>query len=101
MLLRYILVWFITVNTTYGRPETDSLSIYNPIDYGAVPDGKSLCTRAIQQAIDLCSEKGGGTVQLSNGSYLTGSIFLKSNVQLVIREDAVMLGSTNLKDYPK
>lgn len=70
-------------------------------DYGAVADGRMLCTQAIQQAIDACSELGGGYVVLSRGDYVTGTIELKSNVMLRVEHDARLLGSTNLNDYPE
>ena len=53
---------------------------YNPTDYGAKPDGETVCTEAIQKAIDACAEAGGGTVVFSPGTYMTGSVFLKDKV---------------------
>jgi len=69
-------------------------------DYGAVGDSMTLNTQAIQRAIDECAKHGGGTVVFKPGRYLTGSIFLKSEVRLKIDEGVFLLGSTNLKDYP-
>ena len=73
---------------------------YNPIKFGAKPDGKTLCTAAIQKAIDTCAAAGGGTVELTEGKYLSGTIFFRSGVTLQLDEGATLLGSTNLKDYP-
>ena len=67
--------------------------------FGAVGDGKTLNTKAIQQAIDEASENGGGKVIISRGKFLTGSLQLKSKVELYLEEDAVLLGSTNPEDY--
>jgi polygalacturonase len=67
---------------------------------GAIPDGTTLNTTAIQKAIDACSEKGGGTVRFPKGDYVTGTIVLKSGVMLEIAKDARLLASTNLADYP-
>ncbi len=72
---------------------------YNPIDFGAVGDGATLCTEAIQAAIDKCAESGGGVIQFSSGMYLTGSLFLKSNVILKIPKGVRIVGSSNLNDY--
>jgi polygalacturonase len=72
---------------------------YNIIDFGANPDGKTLTTEAIQKAIDECTATGGGTVTVPAGTYLTNSIFLKSNVDLHIQKGAVLLGSTNPDDF--
>ncbi|NVM63260.1 polygalacturonase [Mucilaginibacter sp. SG538B] len=70
-------------------------------DNGAVNDGVTLNTAAIQKTIDQCSAKGGGTVSFKPGKYLTGSIFLKNNVYLNIDEGVELLGSQDLKDYPE
>ena len=69
--------------------------------YGAVSDGKTISTKAIQQAIDACAAKGGGIVKFKPGSYVTGSIFLKKNVNLQIDKDVLILGSENFSDYPE
>ncbi|MDP4246553.1 MAG: glycosyl hydrolase family 28 protein, partial [Bacteroidota bacterium] len=70
-------------------------------DYGAVPDGATLSTRAIQAAIDACAAKGGGTVLFAPGSYLTGSLFLKAGVELHIDKDVELKGSQRFEDYPE
>jgi len=75
--------------------------IFNPEEFGAIPDGKTLCTTAMQEAIDQCAKGGGGIVRLKGGQYLTGTIFLESNIQLEISEGSTLLGSTELKEYPK
>lgn len=63
--------------------------------------GDALSTLAIQKAIDECAKKGGGTVLLSKGDYISGTIDLKSNIRLEVAEGARLLGSTNLADYPE
>ena len=76
-------------------------SVYNIVEYGAKPDGRTLCTQAIQSAIDKASAAGGGgTVFFPAGKYLSGTIRLKSNITLRLDSGAVLLGSTNIKDYP-
>ncbi len=67
--------------------------------YGAVADGKTLCTDAFKMAIDECSQAGGGIVIVPKGEYLTGAIHLKNNVNLHVSKDAVVKFSTNPKDY--
>jgi polygalacturonase len=69
-------------------------------DYGAVSDTITVNTKAIQQAIDDCAAKGGGKVIFKKGVYVTGSIFIKSNVNLQIDEGVLILGSQNFADYP-
>lgn len=74
---------------------------YNVLDFGAIGNGKHLCTEAIQAAIDSANADGGGKVIVPSGNYLTGSIILKSNVELHLKRNAVLLGSTNPDDYQK
>ncbi|MGN0971057.1 MAG: glycoside hydrolase family 28 protein [Aristaeellaceae bacterium] len=68
--------------------------------FGAIADGHTLNTEAIQRAIDQCSAAGGGTVFFPAGQYLTGSLLLKSHVTLYLDAGAVLLGSRELADYP-
>lgn len=56
--------------------------MYNISDFGAVADGKTLNTEFIQKAIDVCYENGGGRVTVPAGVFVTGTIYLKSNVEL-------------------
>ena len=72
---------------------------FNIINYGASADGKTLCTKAFEKAIDACSKAGGGLVEVPEGTFLTGAIHLKSNVNLHISGRAVVKFSTNSKDY--
>ncbi|MEO6521953.1 MAG: glycoside hydrolase family 28 protein [Mucilaginibacter sp.] len=72
----------------------------NVCDFGAIGDGKTKDTAAIQQTIDRCGVLGGGTVILPEGNYLTGSVQLRSNVTLHLAQNAVITGSPELKDYP-
>ncbi|MDP4290970.1 MAG: glycosyl hydrolase family 28 protein [Bacteroidota bacterium] len=67
--------------------------------WGAIGDGKTLNTAAIQKAIDLCSEQGGGRVIIPDGTWLSGTLMLKNDVTLFLNEKATLLGSTNIADY--
>ncbi|HYJ46690.1 MAG TPA: glycosyl hydrolase family 28-related protein, partial [Pyrinomonadaceae bacterium] len=69
-------------------------------DYGAASDGTTNSTKAIQRAIDECAKAGGGIVTFKPGSYLTGSLFLKSNVELRLEAGVTLLGSQMDADYP-
>ena len=68
--------------------------------FGAVRDGVTLDTQAIQAAVDACARAGGGRVYLPAGSYVSGTVFLKSNVTLYLEAGATLLGSTDVADYP-
>lgn len=74
----------------------DTLSV---VKYGAKPDGVSLNTKAINEAIAACSAKGGGVVLIPNGFWLTGPIKLQSNVNLHLEKNALLLFSKNFDDY--
>lgn len=67
--------------------------------YGATGDAKTLDTRAINAAIDACHASGGGIAYLPPGTYLCGTVVLKSNVTLYLEAGATLLGSTSLADY--
>jgi len=74
-------------------------TIFNVREYGCSSDGTTQDTAALQTAIDECARSGGGTVFVPPGKYLTGTLFLRSNVNLHLAATAVILGSTNLQDY--
>ena len=71
----------------------------NILDFGAKPDGLIINTQAIQNAIDKCSENGGGRVVVPSGVFKTGTIWLKSNVELHLEIGAELVASDNLNDY--
>jgi polygalacturonase len=73
---------------------------FSTAKYGAVGDGKTLNTQAIQKAIDAAAKKG-GVVTFAPGQYLTGSIFLKKGVTLNLPKGVTLLGSQDIKDYPE
>jgi polygalacturonase len=68
-------------------------------DYGAIGNGTTLNTTAIQNAINACHEAGGGKVIVPQGSFLTGTIQLKDNTTLHLDKGATILGSIHLSDY--
>lgn len=70
------------------------------IDFGAVGDGTTLNTDAINHTIDHVSGKGGGKVVIPRGIWLTGPIHLKNDINLHLEEGALLLFSRNLDDYP-
>ncbi len=72
----------------------------NPRNFGAKGDGTTKDTAAIQSAIDACATKGGGTVLLTAGTYLSAPIVLKSNITLQLDKGSTLLGSPDHADYP-
>ena len=79
-----------------GAAENDR---YDVRQYGAVGDGEALDTVAIQTAINVCAEAGGGTVFFPPGTYRAGAIQLKSNITLHVPKGARLLQSKKLDDY--
>ena len=69
-------------------------------EFGAVGDGVTLCTANIQKAINACAAEGGGRVVVSDGAYVTGTLFLYSNVELHLTVTGKLLASLNGEDYP-
>jgi hypothetical protein len=74
---------------------------YNIVDFGAIPDGKTLNTEAIQSTIDSAFNNGGGRVIFPKGLFLSGMIVLKSGIELHLQKEAVLLGSINPAHYKR
>jgi polygalacturonase len=68
-------------------------------NYGAVGDGKTINTTVLQKVIDVATTNGGGKIIVPEGTYLTGTIELKSNIELHLKAKAVLLGSANPFHY--
>lgn len=73
---------------------------YSITGFGAIGDGETINTQAIQKAIDRCAEHGGRVI-IPQGRFVTGTLFMKSNVTLHLERNAFLLGSTRLPDYPE
>jgi len=95
VLISALLITFSWVVPSFG---TDHKT-FNINDYGSNGDGKTLNTGAFQKAIDDCSQNGGGTVLVPKGTFITGTIFLKSNITLFLEEGAVIKGTRDLTKY--
>jgi polygalacturonase len=83
------------------HPLARAAAVCDPTAYGAKADGETKDTAAIQKAIDACEAKGGGTVRLRAGTFLTGPIVLRSHITLEVDPGATLLGSQDKSDYPK
>jgi hypothetical protein len=96
-----IFSWFIGLfyGLLLSGGQAHGAKVFNILKYGAVSDSISLNTRSIQQAIDDAAGQR-GQVLVPKGVYVTGTLVLKSGVELHLEEGAVLLGSTKLEDYP-
>ena len=96
VLLLFALVHPVLGQTAKSTAETKSFNIKT---YGAIGDGDTLNTEAIQKTIDACHAAGGGTVWVPAGDFVIGTIQLKSHVTLSLDHGASLLGSQNFADY--
>lgn len=94
---------FFPQNPPFDMPAFDDLKIpdknCNIKDFGAVADETTLNTQAFKNAISECANAGGGHVIVPDGNWLTGAIHLKSNIDLHLEKNAVILFSKNPEDY--
>lgn len=81
----------------FGTAETFAVD-FRVSDFGAVGDGKTLTTAALQRALDACAGTGGRVV-VPPGKYLTGTLWLGDATELHLEKGAVLLGSPDLSDY--
>lgn len=88
-------VVFVSILTVAKPVDT----VFNVTNFGAIGDGKTLNTVAIQKTIDNCSMQGGGMVLIPDGTFVSGTILLKNDVTLMLHESAILLGSTDIADY--
>ena len=88
----------VTVSAEDGK---QARAVHNILDYGAVADGKTVNTAAIQKAVDACAAEGGGQVLVPAGVFVSGPVFLKSNINFHLGAGATLRGSTDMADYPE
>lgn len=101
ILTKYIVHWFLLI--VLGLVANNAFAqrtAYNVFDYGAILDSSVVQTKAIQAAIDDCYQKGGGTVSVPSGYYKTGTLILKSNVNLHLEPGCVLFASESYIDFP-
>lgn len=73
---------------------------FNAVDFGAIGDDQTLNTAAIQKTIDAAAAAGGGKVTFPDGTYLSGALFLKSNVELHLGEGVTIKAIQDDEHFP-
>jgi hypothetical protein len=91
----------LTAILTFAFITTGYAKDYNASMFGVKSNGTTLNTNSIQKGIDYISANGGGRMVFYVGRYLTGTIYLKSNVTIQLEEGAILVGSANPLDYER
>jgi polygalacturonase len=73
--------------------------IFDIRDYGAIPDGLTLNTEAFHRSVEDCNARGGGTLRVPAGDWLTGPIHLRSNIRLHLERGSLVRFSSRFDDY--
>jgi polygalacturonase len=93
-----------TANLPFAMPEIKApvfpANRVSIVDFGAVSDGETMNTKAINEAIRACAKKGGGTVVIPAGVWMTGPIEFESNLNLTVETGALVIFSPKFEDYP-
>jgi len=95
-----LLAFAIVSMTSVVCAETNKTKIFNIKTYGAIGDGVTINTQAVQKTIDTCHDAGGGVVWVPAGDFVIGTVHLKSHITLSLDYGASLLGSQDWADYP-
>lgn len=93
--------WFFLIFVGIAIHAANAAGTFDIRHFGATGDGRTMDTAAIQKAIDAASSANGGQVNFPPGTYLSGSIRLKSRVHLYLEKGATLLGSEKRENYQK
>jgi hypothetical protein len=92
-------LWCIAIKPLQEFNSVDTVKVFNIKDYGAVGDGKTLNTEAINNTIADCSKAGGGTVLVPAGRFLSGTVHLKSNITLFLDKNATIMATADKSQF--
>lgn len=93
------LVLMMTLAATAPATIAGPSAVVDVRDHGAVGDGRTLDTTAINEAVEACGAAGGGQVRFAPGTYLSGTVHLRSHVTLFLDAGATLVGTTELSRY--
>jgi polygalacturonase len=92
---------FALVETAPAADAVSPAKRYVITDFGAVPDGQTVNTKAIQSVIDRCASEGGGVLVVPKGIFMSGALFFRQGVNFLVETNAVLKGTANQDDYPQ
>lgn len=99
MLKNLLLLLLLIPLTSRAQPGRTQRKDYRINQYGAVADGETNNALVIQKLIDKVSASGGGRIIVPPGNFITGTLFLKSGIDLHVEKGGRLLGSPNRKHY--
>ncbi|RYE26230.1 MAG: polygalacturonase [Sphingobacteriaceae bacterium] len=99
--MKFIRLLFVVGLLLLGYIQVGNAQDYNILNFGAVNDTSKLSTISINKAVDACNKHGGGRVIIPAGSYKSGTITLKNNVELYLSRGAILYASTQQVDFPR
>lgn len=97
--MKFLITFFLVGTLISGASNAQAPATFNILSYGAVADGKTVNTPTIQKAIDEAAAVR-GTLVIPTGTYVTGTLYMRNNVTIILQKGAVLLGSDDFKDYP-
>lgn len=98
--LTLVMACFEPASTANYNKVASSDWFYDVRDFGAKGDGEMVDTKAIQETIEKAAKDGGGNVYFPAGKYISGTLFLRSNINIYLENGAILEGSKDLNDYP-
>src|SRR5207342_2084564 len=96
----YVLLLLALFGQAASAATNSPTTVFNVMEYGAVGDGHTKTTAALQKTIAACAAAGGGTVWFPAGKYLTGALMMESNLTLHLDAGAELLYSGDPADSP-
>src|SRR6184192_1313843 len=98
--MKCVVVLLLLIGLAQAAPPPPGAS-FDVRQFGVVADGKTSDTKHLQAAIDAASAAGGGTVFVPAGQYVTGTLWMKSNVTIYLDAGATLLGSQDKDEFPE
>jgi polygalacturonase len=96
----FAVAWFVSAAAFAATSPAASVRRYVVTEHGAVGDGATVNTKALQAAIDRCAADGGGVLVVPTGVFVSGALYFKPGVNLELQKEAVLKSTTVMADFP-